>query len=643
MSRRLMRGSPAFRLAALPALLLLALVVAACGSSESGVSDSRAVSQEAAVASTAAAPPPASTPAMAAPAPTPAPQTASADESSGDDGSGPGTTTGFFLNSPLNNEALSSVLPQNRVIVRTVDLGLIVDNVAQSADAVVGMTRRYGGWVVSSDRSRTHQASLSVRVAAELLDDFVLAVRGAAASVEYETSNSQDITDDFVDNQARLNGLRRTEERLLAFLQQAVNVEEALNVQAELARIQLQIEEIEGRLRFMQETAAYSLVNLRLTTKPGDMTVEIGPDATFRAGVNTGFRAVFRAPEGVDEFNFTWDFGDGSPVVSGSRTAPTVNAGERVTATASHTYTDVERSPYIIELNLSGIGEAGLFLGTDTMIATVSQIPIIEVFAGEDRVVDEGDEVEYGGSFTRPESLWDFQYRWDFGDGTATVFDAPAAGETRAIVNHTFRDHRPNPYPVVLIVTAQSDAGEIRGVASFNVQVNEVPGFVVAGWDVGGTVRSAVRALSAVGRVLLVALIWLAVFSPVWLGALAVVFLLPRLRRRFGWGGGGGPSVGIPQIPWRPGPPGGPDATPAAPAAPAAEANTDAGGLTTLRGISRPADSGTAPSATPNEPPPEPPAAQCPTCRRAYPAADPEGRPSQFCPHCGAAAEAGGR
>lgn len=597
---RWMRGNLARPLTALPALLLLALALAACGSSESGVSDSRAVSQEA--ASTAAAPPPAATPARAAPAPTPAPQTASMAESAGDDGSGPGTT-GFFLNSPLSNEALSSVLPQNRVIVRTVDLGLIVDQVAQSADAIVGMTRRYGGWVVSSDRSRTHQASLSVRVAAELLDDFVLAVRGAAASVEYETSNSQDITDDFVDNQARLNGLRRTEERLLAFLQQAVNVEEALNVQAELARIQLQIEEIEGRLRFMQETAAYSLVNLRLTTKPGHMTVEIGPDSTFRAGVNTGFRAVFRAPEGVDEFNFTWDFGDGSPVVSGRRTAPTVNAGERVTATASHTYTDVERSPYIIELNISGIGEAGLFLGTDTMIATVSEIPTIEVFAGEDRVVDEGDAVEYGGSFTRPESLWDFQYRWDFGDGTATVFDAPAAGETRAIVNHTFRDHRPNPYSVVLIVTAQSDAGEIRGAASFNVQVNEVPGFVVAGWDVGGTVRSAVRALSAVGQVLLVALIWIAVFSPVWLGALAVVFLLPHLRRRFGWGAGGGPSVGIPQIPWRPGPPGGPDATPAA------EADTDAGGLTSLPGISRPADGGAAPSATPGEPPTERPTA----------------------------------
>ena len=174
------------------------------------------------------------------------------------------------------------------------------------------------------------------------------------------------------------------------------------------------------------------------------------------------------------------------------------------------------------------------------------------------------------------------------------------------------------------------------------MQVNEVPGFVVSGWDVGGTVRSAVRALSAVGRVLLVALIWLAVFSPVWLGALAVVFLLPRLRRRFGWGEGGGPSVALPQIPWRPGQPGGPDAAPAAPAAPAAEANTDAGGLTTLRGISRPADSETAPSATPTEPPQEQPAALCPACHRAYPAADPEGRPSQFCPHCGAAAGAGG-
>ena len=556
------------RIAVVLAALLLVVVVA-CGASEAAPGSEESVQAErdgptgsdgaagragpAALAAATAAPAPTRAPPQAAPAATAAPVQASEKAVVEEVEASEQGTTGFFQNAPLTDEAQTSVLPQNRVIVRTVDMGIIVPDVARSTDGIIETARRYGGWLVNSDRSRKHQAALSVRVPAESLEEFVLDVRDASEKVEYETSTSQDVTDEFVDNQARLNGLRSTETRLLAFLEQAVNVEEALNVQVELARIQLEMEEIQGRLRFMAEVAAFSLVNLTLTTKPGEMPVDAGPDATYRAGQSTVFRATFRPPDGVDEFRFTWDFGDGSRPVEGTRTAPTTNAGERVTATVSHTYTNVEQSPYIVQMNISGIGDAGLFLGADTLIATVTEVPSIEVFAGDDRVVDEGDEVEYSGSFTRPESLWDFRYRWDFGDGSATVFEAAGEDETRAVAKHTFPDHRPQPYQVVLTVIAQSEAGEIRSSGAFNVWVNEVEGFAVAGWDVGGTFKSAVRALSVVGQALLTFVIWAGIFSPVWLAAIAAFIIIPRIRRRFGWGLGGGPTVPMPSAPWRPG------------------------------------------------------------------------------------------
>ena len=108
---------------------------------------------------------------------------------------------------------------------------------------------------------------------------------------------------------------------------------------------------------------------------------------------------------------------------------------------------------------------------------------------------------------------------------------------------HAYRDHRPDPYEVVLTVSAQSDVGEVRGTGSFLVQVNDVEGFIVAGWDVGGTAKSAVRALTAVGQALLIVVIWLGILSPVWLAVLAAVIFLPRLRRRF-WPGGPGSPYG---------------------------------------------------------------------------------------------------
>ena len=526
-------------------------------------------------------------------------------------------SSGFFQGAPLTDEAQASVLPQNRVIVRTVDMGIIVPDVPQSTDEIIAMARRHGGWQVSAERSRKHQAALSVRVPAGTLDEFVLAIREMSDRVEFETSTSRDVTDEYIDNEARLKGLRATETRLLEFLSQAVNVEEALNVQAELARIQFEIEAVQGRLRFLSQTAAFSLVNLSLTTKPGEMPVEIGPDAAiYRAGLGSTFRATFQPPDGVDEFTFTWDFGDGTEPVKGSRTAPTTDPGERVTSTVSHTFLDVEQSPYIVQLNISGIGDTGLYQGSDTLIATVTEIAGIEVFAGEGRVVDEGDEVEYGGSFTRPEALWDFNYRWDFGDGTATVFDVPPEGETRAVARHTFRDYRPDPYQVVLTVTAQSEAGEVKGTSYFFVEVNEVEGFVVGGWDVGGTAKSAVRALTVVGSVLLTVLIWVGILSPVWLAALAAVILFNRLRRRF-W-----PY----RYEWsmsrrRRG-----------------EASSRDSGVGQGIGPDEPSATyqstgQSSPSALSDE---EQPTRVCGQCGRDIPAVDTQGNPSRYCPFCGA-------
>ena len=526
-----MRSEIAARALAVFIVLMLATALAACGSAEESTfateggafdeSEPAAMSEQEGMATSAPA---------ATAAPFPAADSEEAEEAEVLlAGSG-----GLFQSAPLSEEAQSSAVAQNRIIVRTVDMGIIVPDVPRAADEILATTRSHGGWQVSSDRSRTHRASLAVRVPAELLDEFVDLIREMAERVEYETSSSQDVTDEYVDNEARLNGLRSTEERLLEFLGRAVDVEDALEVQEALASVQVEIERIQGRLRFLSQTSAYSLVNLSLTTRPGELQVEIGQDAaTYRAGLSAGFRATFEAPEGVEEYWYTWDFGDGSEPVEGTRTAPTTNRGERVTATVSHTFFDVEQSPYIVQLEISGIGEAGVFQGSDTLIATVTEIPGIEVFAGEYRVVDEGDEVEYSGSFTRPESLWNFEYRWDFGDGTATVVDVPAEGSTRATAIHAYRDYRPDPYEVILTVTARSDAGEVKGSGSFLVQVNEVEGFVVAGWDVGGTARSAVRALTAIGQALLIVVIWLGILSPVWLAVLAAIIFLPRLRRRF--------------------------------------------------------------------------------------------------------------
>ena len=420
---------------------------------------------------------------------------------------------------------------QNRIIVRTVTMSLVVADVAESVDRIAGVAVNFDGWVVSTDRSTGHDAFVAIRVPAHKLDDVVLQLRELATKVDHEISNSQDVTDEYVDTESRLRSLEATEQSLLELLGRAGSVEDALEVQRSLAELQAEIEAMKGRIRFLQQTSAFSLINVNLKLSPATMSVDAGLDQTFSVGQVARFRATFAPPPGLDDFTFTWDFGDGTGQVTGSGTAPRPEGDGRVTATVNHVYDDDRDSPFIVQLELTGRGDTLSAEGADTLIATVTRIPTIEVFTREFRAVEEGQAAEYVGSFTRPEGLGDLQYRWDFGDGSPVVTGVPEAGATRAVINHVFSDYRSRPYDVTLTVTAQSEAGEVLGSSSSTVRVTESRGLIIGGWSAGATGKTAIRALSVVMQGLGTLLIWFAIFSPVWLIGGGIFYLIVRLRR----------------------------------------------------------------------------------------------------------------
>ena len=447
-------------------------------------------------------------------------------------------------------------LAHSRIIVHTASMSLVVSDVALTVDGIADVARDLGGWVVNSDRSSRHSGAIAIRVPAGLLDEAFRRLEALALRVESRAVTSEDVTDEYVDSQSRLVSLRATEERLLSFLDRAGNVDEALRVQEEVSDLQLRIEEIQGRLNFLEQTATYSLIEVSLKLTAGVIEVDAGDDVSFRVGQVVRFRASFTAPQGIDDFSFVWDFGDGSSITGGGSVLKP--DGKRVTATVNHVYDDDRDSPYIVTIDLTGAGVGGIGEGSDSLEVSVSHVPTIEVFAGEDRTMEEGDKVDYSASFIRPGELWDYQYQWDFGDGSPTVTGKPAEGTTRVETTHAFADHRPAAYTSVLTVSAMSDAGRVSGSDSFSVRVAESEGFFIGGWNVGGTTKAAVRALSAVAWAAITVILWLGIFSPVILVVGGIAYLVNRRARRWVPPPPGPESVsGEPPATYGPRPPGG--------------------------------------------------------------------------------------
>ena len=191
--------------------------------------------------------------------------------------------------------------------------------------------------------------------------------------VESRAVTSEDVTDEYVDSQSRLSSMRATELRLLSFLEQAEDVEDALAVQNELSDLQQEIERVQGRINFLEQTAAYSLIEVSLKLTSQTLDVDAGGDMSIRVGHVARFRASFTPPDNIDDFTFTWDFGDGNSTSgSGSVLRP---EGHRVTATVNHVYEDDRDSPYIVSVELRGTGPGGIAEGSDSIESLCKRCP----------------------------------------------------------------------------------------------------------------------------------------------------------------------------------------------------------------------------------------------------------------------------
>ena len=425
----------------------------------------------------------------------------------------------------------AQLVSQRRIIVRTADMVIVVDEIQAAIDEISQMADSMGGWVVSTDRSRRHDGSVSIRVPAVSLDLAIEELRELARDVETEITTSQDVTDEYYDLQSRLKNQQATEAALIRLLDRAENVEHALAVQRELSNVQENVERLLGRIKLLEETSAFSLIIVSLRLAPVSMAVDAGPDQSVAVHSPARFRATFTPPEGMDQHSITWDFGDGSEPVYIGRTAPTTTEGERVTATVTHTYNDPKDSPFIVQVTISSFGESGVSEGEDTLIVAVSEIPVIEVYAGNDINAVQNEEVVFTGSFTRPVGLTNVRYEWDFGDG-GPVFEGEISEGTRVAMTHSYADFRPDPYRARLTIIADSAVGEVSASQDIYVFVDEELGLVAGGFDVGDTGKTAVRTLTLVVSGLTTAIIWIGVFAFIWVPlAVLIVFLIRRGRR----------------------------------------------------------------------------------------------------------------
>jgi len=164
---------------------------------------------------------------------------------------------------------------EERMIVRNGEMSLVVEDVTDARDDIAQLAVRLGGWVVSSQISGEEEEMrgwISIRVPDETFDQAFAELRGLAIRVTSENTESRDITEEYVDLQSRLKNAEATESQYLALLEKAEDVEDILRIYEALSRIRYEIEQIKGRMQYLERTSSMSLISVSLkpvaTAKP---------------------------------------------------------------------------------------------------------------------------------------------------------------------------------------------------------------------------------------------------------------------------------------------------------------------------------------------------------------------------------------
>jgi hypothetical protein len=171
-----------------------------------------------------------------------------------------------------------------RVVLRNASLTVVVGDVDAKMAQINALAGEYGGWVVnaqvqrtgSGEDSRVAYAVITIRVAAERLDQALQMIKDGAEQVESESVNGQDVTQDYVDLSSQLTNLQAAERQLQEIMSRATKTEDVLSVYNELVRVRGEIETTQGRLRYYDEASTTSSIQVTVTPTPIVQPVEIG-------------------------------------------------------------------------------------------------------------------------------------------------------------------------------------------------------------------------------------------------------------------------------------------------------------------------------------------------------------------------------
>ena len=177
---------------------------------------------------------------------------------------------------PMNAAAQSVEYKQkkqleNRKLIWTADLEFQVKNVNRSTEKINALSEKYDGFVsdmVLTNNSYRISNTITVRVPNAKFQKFISAIKGESIFLDRSDISSEDVTEEYVDIEARLKAKREVRDRYIEVLQTKTgSVKDIIEAEEAIRVITEEIEAKEGRLRYLNDRVSLSTVTITMYEK----------------------------------------------------------------------------------------------------------------------------------------------------------------------------------------------------------------------------------------------------------------------------------------------------------------------------------------------------------------------------------------
>ncbi|NHN25551.1 DUF4349 domain-containing protein [Flavobacterium jejuense] len=195
-----------------------------------------------------------------------------------------------------NIDAKSKINSEDPKIIKTAHLRFETQDLQNSFSNIYKTAKIYKAYI-QNDNSGTDYGSIyrniTLRIPNTNFDAFIAEISKGVSYFDRKEIAAQDVTEEFVDIEARLKAKHTLEIRYLEILKKANKVSEILEIEKELSAIREEIEVAEGRLKYLQNRVSMSTISIEMyTEKPEGTGTTVSYGSKMWNAVKSGFNGL---------------------------------------------------------------------------------------------------------------------------------------------------------------------------------------------------------------------------------------------------------------------------------------------------------------------------------------------------------------